>query len=156
MTDHSKLASEATRMLLRVVSKADRSDDYMDVQLKYTVGGAVGSALVLREHAKKLKTGQLVDVERDADGELHVVDFTPSRRQKTASHPLRRVLGLVDALGKGVLHELYECGHTRAPKRDMYGRTNAEQRRCFRCGRDEAPDPRWKAEAERLLNERKA
>jgi len=95
-----------------------------------------------------------VDVEEDEDGELHLVDATPTRRQKAASQPLRRVLGLVDVTGpRGVpfLHELYECGHTRVPKEDRIGRTNATRRRCAKCARGAAPEAQWKAEAERRL-----
>jgi len=147
------------RHLLRVVSKSERSDDYMSVQLKHAVGGVFGSALVLREIAKKLKTGQLVDVEEDEEGELRLVDATPTRRQKTANQPLRRVLGLVDVSGpRGVpfLHELYECGHTRAPKEDKIGRTNAVRRRCVRCARGETPEAQWQTEAQRRLANEKA
>lgn len=137
------------RHLLRIVSKRERSDDYMSVQLKHTVGGVFGTMLVTREIGKKLKTGQLVDVEEDEDGELHLVDATPTRRQKAAAQPLRRVLGLV-TVGR-LQHELYECGHTRLPKQDMIGRTNARRRRCAKCARGQEPEPQWKTEAEQRL-----
>ena len=151
------------RHLLRVVSKSQRSDGYATVQLKHAVGGVLGSVLVNCEIAKKLKTGQLVDVEEDEGGELHLVDATPTKRQKTAAQPLRRVLGLVEVKKRRILSasartvslvcELYECGHVRAPKKDMIGRTNAERRRCYQCADGKPAEARWKQEAEKRLKE---
>lgn len=48
--------------------------------------------------------------------------------------PLRRI---VDVKGHpsipGVLIEVYECGHERRQKTDMFGPTNAYRRRCRAC-----------------------
>lgn len=75
-----------------------------------------------------------------------------SRRKEVASQPLRRVVGLVDVEvvpGRWLQHELYECGHTRAPKEDHIGRTNAARRRCFKCHKGLPPDPAFKLLAEK-------
>lgn len=49
--------------------------------------------------------------------------------------PLRKVVGHVqiEFMGFMVWREKLECGHLQAEKRDIYGPTNAERRRCRQC-----------------------
>jgi hypothetical protein len=70
------------------------------------------------------------------------------KRPEYYSHPLRRVLGRVAVQVETGSHieliqELYECGHTRLPKSDMIGPTNAVRRRCHRCAKGIPPDPKY-------------
>jgi hypothetical protein len=57
------------------------------------------------------------------------------------TRPLRRVVGWIKAslVIPSAYHdaswEVYECGHVRPPKRDIYGETNAARRRCELCAR---------------------
>lgn len=62
--------------------------------------------------------------------------------------PLRKVLGFVMVPVEPGHHielreELYECGHTRLPKQDIIGETNAFRRRCYKCAKGIAPDSKY-------------
>lgn len=78
--------------------------------------------------------------------------------------PLREVLG--DVVGEvihdkstgldiEILKELLACGHVVNRKQDFMGPTNACRRRCWQCAGEALVDPKWKAEADRILGERK-
>lgn len=54
--------------------------------------------------------------------------------------PLRKIVREFTTYDKGVdgakyphVYEELECGHIVAPKRDIYGVTNAYRRRCWKC-----------------------
>ena len=64
------------------------------------------------------------------------------------AYPLRKVLGRVEVPVETASHvvlieELYECGHTRLPKQDIIGETNAVRRRCRDCALGKAPDQKY-------------
>jgi hypothetical protein len=51
-----------------------------------------------------------------------------------AKHPLRKVIARIQHPEiPSSMVELYECGHYRFPKQDIYGETNANRRRCHKC-----------------------
>lgn len=74
---------------------------------------------------------------------------TPCQCKAFTLAPLRKVLGLIsvpigDRPGAATIgHELYECGHHRPPKQDIYGNTNAFRRRCNDCGKGRGPNPAY-------------
>ena len=57
--------------------------------------------------------------------------------------PLREIIGrdMVELSpgGTRVPHEILECGHDQLPVEDFIGKTNAKRRRCWQCGRLNAP-----------------
>lgn len=55
--------------------------------------------------------------------------------------PLRRVVNMVpDPRFDGLVLELLECGHTNAPRGDIFGHRPAERRRCAKCKRGAPAD----------------
>lgn len=60
------------------------------------------------------------------------------RKPKANRHPLRKIVDHVygdeDGEFMSLLFEVLECGHRQTTKQDFVGETNAERRRCRKCG----------------------
>lgn len=67
------------------------------------------------------------------------------KKGQKETRPLRKIIGHARLALTGTftaIYEVYECGHIRLPKMDIYGETNASRRRCYKCSLGKPTDIR--------------